>query len=467
MIELKEMTLRSFLYKVKEKAETKNTKVLFSWTKKIAPKDAIHIFDVAESLGKDRIFWRNHTGTLTFVGIGSVLQLIAEENRFQQLQRKWEEILQQAIIHNPYNEVGTGLVTLGGMSFDPLRPKSSLWEKYPTSQLTIPEYVFVQHKDQFYLTMNRLVHEDENIHKLYETLQKEEQTLLHSEFNDVSVHHRIMEKKEIEPERWKDTVSLAVEEIKQQKAKKIVLAREMRIRLNEKAHIPILLRKLLETQPNSYIFAFEHGDHCFLGATPERLVQVEGENLLSTCLAGTARRGQTVEEDERIAQELLNDQKNRKEHDYVVKMIKESIEPYCENVHIPKEPVVYPLRNLQHLYTPVTAKLKRQFSVFDIIEQLHPTPALGGVPKEKALQFMRDHELLDRGWYGAPIGWLDSNENSEFAVAIRSGLVQKDEISLFAGCGVMRDSTPEMEYEETNMKFLPMLTILEDHHESY
>jgi len=80
---------------------------------------------------------------------------------------------------------------------------------------------------------------------------------------------------------------------------------------------------------------------------------------------------------------------------------------------------------------------------------------------------MRDHELLDRGWYGAPIGWLDSNENSEFAVAIRSGLVQKDEISLFAGCGVMRDSTPEMEYEETNMKFLPMLTILEDHHESY
>src|SRR5699024_6701004 len=119
-------------------------------------------------------------------------------------------------------------------------------------------------------------------------------------------------------------------------------------------------------QPNSYIFAFEHGEDCFIGATPERLVRVEGAKLLSTCLAGTAPRGNTKEADEKIAKDLLLDHKNREEHEYVVQMIKQSIEKYCDKIDIPKEPVVYPLRNLQHLYTPVKAKLKADYSVFDI-----------------------------------------------------------------------------------------------------
>ena len=461
MIELKEKTLQSFLYKAKETAKMRKEKVLVSWTKKKASNDLLHIFKSAESLGKDRIFWRNHTGSFTLIGIGVVQQIIAEEDRFQQLQEKWDKTLQRAIIHNPFQHVGTGLIAMGGMSFDPKRPTSQLWKKYPTSQLTIPEYIFIRHKEQFYMTLNSYVHEDDDIDTLLEKFKEDEITLLSTE-NDSTTVQKVMAKKEIEPEAWKQTVSDAVEEIKRGNAKKIVLAREMRIQLEGKADISLLLSKLQETQPNSYIFAFEHGDNCFLGATPERLVQVEGEHLLSTCLAGTARRGTTVEEDEKIANDLLNDEKNREEHDYVVQMIRSSIEPFCHDVNIPDEPIVYPLRNLQHLYTPVRAKLKRPFTVFDIIEQLHPTPALGGVPREKALAFMREHELLDRGWYGAPIGWLDSNDNSEFAVAIRSGLVQHDEISLFAGCGVMRDSDPDMEYEETNVKFLPMLTILED-----
>src|SRR5699024_8770370 len=103
------------------------------------------------------------------------------------------------------------------------------------------------------------------------------------------------------------------------------------------------------------------------------------------------------------------------------------------------EPVIYPLKNLQHLYTPVTATLKDKYSIFDIIEQLHPTPALGGTPTKESLAFIREHEKLDRGWYGAPIGWLDSNQNGEFAVAIRSGLIQGDEASLFAGCCGVKD----------------------------
>src|SRR5690625_5144560 len=195
----------------------------------------------------------------------------------------------------------------------------------------------------------------------------------------------------------------------------------MKFTLNEDANIGTLLKKLMDTQTNSYIFAIEHDGDCFIGATPERLVKVNNKELLSTCLAGTAPRGKTKQEDKKIGQALMDDQKNREEHAYVVHMIKNSITPYCESIDIPEQPILYPLKNLQHLYTPVTATLKESFTVFDIIEKLHPTPSLVVFPRNESLSFIREHELLDRGWYGSPIGWLDSNGNSEFVVAIRSG----------------------------------------------
>lgn len=466
MIELKEKTLQSFLYKAIDKAASFQKQQLVSWTKEIGAVPLLDVFHRAKNSGKNRIFWMNSTNDFSIVGIGTAHHIVAEENRFEQLQKQWQELLEEAMIHDPFHDVGTGLVSLGGMSFDPDKESSGLWDKYPTSQLTIPEMMVVHHKDKWYVTMNRFVRADEKMDSLLDEIQQLEDMLQGPSMNERSFQ-KIVTKKEIEPTEWKQSVQTAVDAIKQNEAKKIVLAREMRIQLNEDANIAWMLKRLIETQPNSYVFAFEHDDNCFIGATPERLVYIENDKLLSTCLAGTAPRGKTQEEDEQIAKNLFQDPKNREEHDYVVQMIKNSIENYCEDITIPSEPIVYPLRNLQHLYTPVTAKLKGNGSVFDIIEKLHPTPALGGVPREKALAFIRKEESLDRGWYGAPIGWLDSNHNSEFAVAIRSGLVQKDEVSLFAGCGVMRDSDPEMEYEETGVKFLPMLNIMEDTDESY
>lgn len=460
MIQLKEETLQSFLYKAKEAAIELQNKQLVSWTKEIKKIDPLTVFYEAKSTEKNRLFWTNSANDFTIVGIGSAHKIIDDHNRFKHLQNQWYQLLEDAIVYDPYKQIGTGLMTIGGMSFDPLREKSTLWEKYPTSQLTTPEYVVVESKSKYYFTVNRFIHQEDDIAQVLAEINQTEQTLFSTPSTE-QIKQTVIATKEIAPDRWKQSVQKAVDEIKENRAKKIVLAREMRLKLNREANITEMLRKLIATQPNSYIFAFEHGDNCFLGATPERLVRVEGEKLLSTCLAGTAPRGKTKEADEKIARDLLNDEKNREEHDYVVQMIKQSIEKYCQEIDVPKEPVVYPLRNLQHLFTPVTAKLKRDYTVFDIIKQLHPTPALGGVPRTKALAFIRNEELLDRGWYGAPIGWLDSNGNSEFAVAIRSGLVQKDEVSLFAGCGVMRDSNPEMEYEETNVKFLPMLEIME------
>lgn len=462
MIDMKEITLASFLYKVSKIANELGKRQLMSFTKKVEPLSFLHAFETFPSKGKERFYWMNHTQDFKLFGIGSVKKITAIENRFRKLQLLWKQINHDAHIYNPFSDSGTGLTAFGGMSFDPLRKRSSLWDNFPTSQLTIPAYLLVYNNGNYYFTVNRYIDATDNVQEIITEIEAIEHELYHSKGKLVSKQQTIINKTEIEPERWKKSVAKAVAEINAGRAQKIVLARELRIKLNQQANIGRLLEKLTETQPNSYIFAYEQGDDCFIGATPERLVQVEKEALLSTCLAGTAPRGKTAEEDERLAKALLNDSKNRQEHDYVVQMIKTQIEDFCDDIHIPNEPVIYPLRNLQHLFTPVTAMLKSTVTIFDLIEALHPTPALGGVPSDKALEFIRNEELLDRGWYGAPIGWLDSQSNSEFAVAIRSGLVQGDEISLFAGCGVMGDSDPEMEYEETNVKFLPMLSILED-----
>ncbi|GAB3047488.1 isochorismate synthase [Virgibacillus ainsalahensis] len=459
MIETKEKSIEELLNKAILKLKSNQDFQLVSLTKKIDDADPLQFFEAAKTTEKDRTFWASTDDTFSIVGIGNAFEIIAEENRFEITEDQWNNLVNEAIIHNPYKKAGTGIVAIGGMEFDPKKEKTKLWNNFKASHFTIPEFILTKHHNDCYFTVNIYVQkEDHPIQLAKEIMEAEKKLFTYTRKADDDLV--LKNKVEISPETWKETVRQATKEISQNKAEKIVLARELRLKFNKRADIGLILEKLLDMQPNSYIFAFEKGEDCFIGATPERLVKIDNERLLSTCLAGTAPRGKTKEEDIKISYELLHDEKNREEHDFVVKMIRNKIKDYCSGIDIPDEPVVYPLKNLQHLYTPVTASLKKGYSIFDVIKQLHPTPALGGTPREESLSFIRDNELLDRGWYGAPIGWLDSGKNSEFVVAIRSGLIQGDEASLFAGCGVVADSDPEAEYEETNVKFLPMLSVL-------
>lgn len=465
MIDTKDVSLKSFIYKAYDmSASLKEEMSFWSWTEQIEPISLLSLFESAKN--KQRTFWTNSVRDFSFVGIGCVHQLTADENRYEMLKNQWNELLQRTFIYNPYEVGGTGFVAVGGMTFDPERGRGKLWEEFPSSELIIPELLVVKRAGKFYLTINQMLRQEESIQDTVFRVTKLKQII----DNQVTVEeggHRVIKKEEIAPKRWKTIVKEAVNEIKAGHAKKIVLAREMKLTLDQSANITSLLNRLLQTQTNSYVFAFEKGEACFIGATPERLVEVHGNRLLSTCIAGTAPRGKTEEDDRKIGEQLLHDEKNREEHDYVVQMIKQNIERYCENISIPNQPILHPLKDLQHLYTPVEATLKKNISIFDIVEKLHPTPALGGVPREKSLAFIRNNEVLERGWYGAPFGWLDSNKQGEFIVAIRSGLLKGEDVSLFAGCGVMRDSDPMMEFEETRVKFLPMLNVLEENNESY
>jgi isochorismate synthase len=179
-----------------------------------------------------------------------------------------------------------------------------------------------------------------------------------------------------------------------------------------------------------------------------------------TALAGSFPRGATVGDDQALGAQLLASAKERHEHAVVVRNIRSVLADLCMRIEAPATPTLMKMRNVQHLFTPVTAQLRGNSSVLTLVERLHPTPAVGGWPREVALAFLREHEELDRGWYAAPIGWLDANGDGEFAVALRSALVDGTSATLFAGCGIVADSDPQSEYQETLLKLRPMLNAL-------
>jgi isochorismate synthase EntC len=118
------------------------------------------------------------------------------------------------------------------------------------------------------------------------------------------------------------------------------------------------------------------------------------------------------------------------------------------------------LRNVQHLFTPIVGRVAGGRGILDLVARLHPTPAMGGVPREPALEMIRRFEGMDRGWYAAPVGWIDARGEGEFAVAIRSALLRGAQATLFAGCGIVAGSDPEREYAESCLKLRPVLAAL-------
>jgi menaquinone-specific isochorismate synthase len=255
-------------------------------------------------------------------------------------------------------------------------------------------------------------------------------------------------------------VDVVAEELKTGSLKKVVLARELRLLFDHHVKADIILENLYNQQRDSFIFVFESNGDCFIGATPERLVKKQGKNVFSTCLAGSIGRGKNEEEDNILGQTLLNDQKNMNEHGFVVEMIKKALGEFCDEIILPDKPQLMKIRDIQHLYTPVIGRCQKDASLLLLVERLHPTPALGGLPKQEAVEKIRQVEELDRGFYAAPLGWVDYRGNGEFSVSIRSGLIQGKEASLFAGCGVVANSDSESEYLETSLKFTPMLRAL-------
>lgn len=442
----------------KVKAASVNQSVLISYTKKIEQLDPLHFFRKSEQFFEgQRFFWSNPDHSHVMVGAGVAAEFTAdgEDERYHDIEKQWKRFIEQAVCNKCTHSVGP--VMYGGFSFDPKKEKTKLWDQFADALFTLPTFMLTKVEGNTYITINYLSDCDESV--LKELVRLEEELLSGSSIKHVNTTS-IVKCLEMDPMEWKESISKVTEKITDGQMDKVVLARELRVLFQDKVNVAPVLENLMEEQANSYIFTIERGTDCFLGATPEQLVKKQGNKVQSMCLAGSIARGESVEEDAQLGSALLTDEKNMHEHDLVVQMIRASLEKVCENVRTPSEPNLYKMKHIQHLHTPVTAEATDDCSLSDLIKILHPTPALGGFPQDISLQTIREVEKLDRGWYAGPLGWMDWKEDGEFVVAIRSGLLQEKEASLFAGCGIVGDSDPESEYQETQIKFRPMLSAL-------
>jgi menaquinone-specific isochorismate synthase len=258
----------------------------------------------------------------------------------------------------------------------------------------------------------------------------------------------------MDPEAWCDTVSVATKRIAAGDLTKVVLARELRLHAGSPFDPRALAARISDAHPGALRFLVDG----FLGASPELLVSRIGDVVRAHPMAGTTPRSGDPEIDARRAAALLASGKNRVEHQITIDVAHETLLPWCSYLDAEPEPSVVAAGSVQHLATLVEGRLSHPApSVLELVSALHPTPAVGGWPRDDALALIGELEPGDRGRYAGPVGWVDANGNGAWAVGIRSVTVDGTTASMWAGVGVVADSDPVAELEETRAKFASTL----------
>jgi isochorismate synthase len=260
-------------------------------------------------------------------------------------------------------------------------------------------------------------------------------------------------------EHWRRRVEAIRERIRRGEVDKIVAARRSVVDLETSVDPFLVLGWLAARYPRCYRFGVARAGAAFVGASPEKLIERRGDRVTTEALAGSIAAGEPGVADERAQAELLASAKDRGEQAIVVREIERALAPLCHDLHIPDAPRVRALHHVLHLETPIRGRLRAPAHVLDLVAALHPTPAVGGAPSERALEVIGG-EPAPRGWYAGPVGWFDAEGDGELAVAIRSGLLVGRRAYLYAGAGIVADSCADAEYDEIDLKQRALLDVL-------
>jgi menaquinone-specific isochorismate synthase len=251
---------------------------------------------------------------------------------------------------------------------------------------------------------------------------------------------------------WSQNVDLALAKFADLQLEKVVLARKSTLTFASNLQPQLLLLLLQPNNHTSYHFCFQiDATTAFIGTSPERLYYRHDRLLKTEAIAGTRHRGASTQSDMLLSEELRSSPKDIREHQLVVDNLQSILSQLCQSVKIDRAAAILKLNKVQHLYTQCQGILTPDVTDADLLPQLHPTPAVGGVPRTPALKLIQELEPFERGWYAAPVGWVGADD-AEFAVAIRSGLVDRNRLLLFAGAGIVTGSQSEEEWIEIENK---------------
>ncbi|WP_435066965.1 isochorismate synthase [Haloplanus sp. C73] len=417
-----------------------------------------------DAMPAPRTFWTAPDEASVVAG-GAAATLTADgRDRFTTIKEGVGRVLCEGDVHAGTEAACPRL--FGGFAFHDQRADDDTWDDFPGAQFVLPRVQVTDTDRGTWVTVNA-VGPDATVDAVSDRLESECERLESLDAPTPTDPPEIVSRTRTTPRSaWRESVEAAIDRIRAGDLQKVVLAQALAVTLDRPLSLPDVLARLGETYPDCYRFLVEptvEGDTArpgFFGATPERLVTRHGRTVTTGALAGTTGRGDTPAEDDWLAQELLDDEKNVHEHELVAETIRDQLDPFASSITAGQRRVRR-LETVQHLFTPMTATLERDTHVLDLVEALHPTPAVGGLPPETALATIRETEPFDRGWYAAPVGWVDAAGNGSFAVAIRSALARGAETTLFAGVGVVADSDPDREWDEVQLKYRPILDELE------
>lgn len=340
----------------------------------------------------------------------------------------------------------------GGMRFDPGVEAGKRWRAFGKGRFVLPRFELYPRADVSggsVLVLNLMLPRDAE--RLEEVLEEIE-NLEEPRESPFALTPPLSRENSPGWPGWKVGVERALSEFGERRLGKVVLARRSQFVFGEQPDPLAFAESLRETTPGCFRFYVEpERGAAFFGASPERLFRREGRTLLSEAVAGTRPRGDSDADDEELREELLESRKDLSEHAYVRESIREKLENLCERLEVDPRPSEMKLAQGRHLLSRVRGTLREDVTDAEVLAALHPTPAVGGHPKEKALALIRELEPFDRGWYAGPIGWVGADE-AEFAVGIRSGLLRGRELAMFFGNGVVPGSTPAGEWAELEQK---------------
>ncbi len=409
---------------------------------------------------KETYFYTAHVKEdIRFLGFNSIFQISTYgKQRIEDTEKRAIELENNFLSNWNENNINSIPLFLGGMKFS-TDNSDVFWNDFSDSEWFIPKFLFFEQQSKPYLIYNFFGNplSNEEVHLDINTLN----LLLAKTNNNKSIGKIKISSNGKEKETWVCNVNKALSEINSGNVQKIVLSRQVNLELESSTNISKILETLGKKYPRCYVFAFRKNESVFFGASPEKLAKISNGWIEADALAGSISRGNSTNEDYSLAKVLLSSKKDLAEQKIVVSFIKESFAQFCENVICDEIPKIRKLPNIQHLWTPIKGKLNSEQSIFSILKELHPTPAICGVPWTKARDSIIEMEPHDRGLFSGMIGWFNFNNEGEFAVAIRSALLKKKTVHAFAGCGIVKGSVPEVEYEESELKLKPIISLFE------
>lgn len=386
----------------------------------------------------------------------------------------WRRLLLNGVIEKYVgrNFCGNGPVLNGGLCFDhQSTSRSEKWSGFSDASFVLPRVQFSHEKGDTYITFNTVITSHNRLeqemqlidaeiisllkfcHELLKRTKQYADNILNLPIDDNN--YAELNRKTLPPsDTWKQTVDDAIVNITNIDLEKIVLVRETEIQTGSRKvtqNVRWSLTYLCSLYPSSYVFGVLRQENSFFGAASAPLVRLFENQLEVTALTSITMKGNDKIEDKTLETGLFNSTQQRHEHSLMIDFVKNKLQPIIEtnSLVVSDESVALKLPHPQHLHISVRGKIRTGTTVVDIIQTLHPTLTVTGFPQSNALKFIREKENLDRGWFAAPIGWIDAHNNGEFIVSSTAALINEHLISLFAGCDIVAHSDSEDKLEET------------------